>query len=131
VGFVIFLVSSIVLSNIDGVLNMDDSNSSSSSSDKKMFQKTYKQHQIMFAHAIVGANSFELFDANNLKSSVGQLVNQDVCVLDVFATMWATPCLFKTITNFNLLKFDELTTLVIPAIVAHARFINEAYIVTS
>jgi hypothetical protein len=34
----------------------------------------------MFAHAIIGINAFELFDANNLKSNVGQLVNQDVCV---------------------------------------------------
>jgi hypothetical protein len=24
------------------------------------------------------------------------LVNQDVCVWDVFVTMWATTCLFKT-----------------------------------
>jgi hypothetical protein len=41
----------------------------------------------MFAHAIIGITSFELFDANNLKSNVGQLINQDVCVWDVFATM--------------------------------------------
>ncbi len=36
-GFVKKLVCFIVLSNIDGILNMDDSNSSSSSSEKKMF----------------------------------------------------------------------------------------------
>jgi len=87
VGFVNFLVCSIVLSNIDGVLNMDDCNSFSLSSGKKMFLKTHKQHQIVFAHAIVGSRSFELFDANNLKSSVEQLVNQDVYVWDVFATI--------------------------------------------
>ncbi len=86
----------------------------------------------MFAHAIVGTNSFELFDANNFKSSVGQLVNQDVCVWDdAFATMWATQCLFKTLIKFNLLKFDELTILMVPTIAAHARFTNESFIVTS
>ncbi len=37
VGFVKILVCSIVVSNIDGVLNMNDSNSSSINSDKKMF----------------------------------------------------------------------------------------------
>jgi hypothetical protein len=37
VGFVNFLVCSIVLSFFDGFFNMDDSNNSSLSSDKKMF----------------------------------------------------------------------------------------------
>jgi len=39
----------------------------------------------------------------------------------VFATMQATPRLFKSLTNFTLAKFDELALLLAPAIVRHAQ----------
>jgi hypothetical protein len=40
--------------------------------------------------------------------------------------MQATPRLLKNLTNFNLLKFDELVALVVPTIKAHVKTINEA-----
>jgi hypothetical protein len=40
--------------------------------------------------------------------------------------MQATPRLLKTLTNFNMLNFDELTTLVVPTIRAHVKTIGEA-----
>jgi hypothetical protein len=35
--------------------------------------------------------------------------------------MQATLSLFKTLTNFSLLEFDELATLVVPTIQAHVK----------
>jgi len=39
--------------------------------------------------------------------------------------------LFKTLTNFSLLKFDELVTLMVPTIQTYAQSIGEAHIVIS
>jgi hypothetical protein len=47
---------------------------------------------------------------------------------DVLVTMWATPRLFKILTNFTLVEFDELALLVAPIIVHHAQFIGEHHI---
>jgi hypothetical protein len=44
-----------------------------------------------------------------------------VAIWDVFGTMWATR-LFKTLTKFILVEFDELVLLVAPTIVHHAQF---------
>jgi hypothetical protein len=38
--------------------------------------------------------------------------------------------LFKTLTNFNLSKFDELVALMVPTIQAHVKSISEGHIVT-
>jgi hypothetical protein len=46
----------------------------------------------------------------------------------VFATMQTTPRLFKTLTNFNLAKFDKLVLLVAPIIVCHPRSISKHHI---
>jgi hypothetical protein len=81
---------------------------------EEMFQKTCKQHQIVVVVASV--NTLTLFNANEPQLSVGQSFNQDMGVLDVCGTMWATLGLFKTLTNFNLPKFDELVALVVPII---------------
>jgi hypothetical protein len=52
-------------------------------------------------------------------------------VRDVFNTMRVTLGLLKTLTNFNLSKFEELCVLVVPTIEAHARATSEAHILTS
>ncbi len=39
-----------------------------------------------------------------------------------------TPHLLKSLTNFILVKFNELATLMVPTILAHARFTSEALI---
>jgi hypothetical protein len=45
--------------------------------------------------------------------------------------MWAILGLFKTLTNFSLLKFDELVTLMVPTIQTYAQSIGEVHIVIS
>jgi hypothetical protein len=80
---------------------------------------------------IVNVNTLELFNANELKQSVKQLVNQVVHAWDMFITMSTIlGNLFKTLTNFNLSKFDELVTLMVPTIQAHVKSIKEGHIVT-
>jgi hypothetical protein len=55
----------------------------------------------------INMNIWELVNINELESSVGLLV---MCAYDVFTTMQRTPSLFKTLTNCNLSRFDELVT---------------------
>ncbi len=54
----------------------------------------------------------------------------DSCVVvwDVLATMRTRTRLFKTLTNFILVKFDELALLVTPTIVHHSQSIGEHHI---
>jgi hypothetical protein len=33
--------------------------------------------------------------------------------------MWAMPSLFKSLTNFSLIEFEELAQLVVPTIIGH------------
>ncbi len=68
-----------------------------------------------------------MFNVNEVEEGVGHSVDSCVAVWDVFGTMWATR-LFKALTNFTLVKFDELTLLVAPTIVRHAQFANEHHI---
>jgi len=56
-----------------------------------------------------------------LDEESGQSINPNVGVRDILTTMWATPCLFKSLTNFTLGKFEELAQLVVPTIITHAR----------
>ncbi len=37
-----------------------------------------------------------------------QLVDLEICVQNVLMIMWATPSLFKTLTNFNMKMFEKL-----------------------
>jgi hypothetical protein len=53
---------------------------SSLSSDEKMFERMCKRHQMLFATSMVGTNTWEFFNANELDLSVEQLINQDVSV---------------------------------------------------
>jgi hypothetical protein len=51
------------------------SNSSSSSSDEKMLQRTCRQHQLVFAALVASASTMELLNMNKLESNVGQPIN--------------------------------------------------------
>jgi len=46
-----------------------------SSSDKEMFKRMRKQGQLVFALSMVGANTLEFFNANELELGIGQLVD--------------------------------------------------------
>jgi hypothetical protein len=61
-----------------------------------------------------------MFNANELKEGVGHSMDSSVGVWDVFSTIQATSSLFKTLTDFTLAEFDELTLLMTPTIVRHA-----------
>ncbi len=41
----------------------------------------------------------------------------NIGVRDVLITMWATPSLFKSLTNFSFIEFEELAQLVVPTII--------------
>jgi hypothetical protein len=69
-----------------------------------------------------------MFNANELEEGTCHLVDLGVGVRDVLATMWTTPRLFKTLTNFTLAKFDELALLVAPTIMRHAWSTSEHHI---
>jgi len=66
-----------------------------------------------------------MFNANELEKNTNHSMDLVVKVRDVLATMQTTPGLFKTLTNFNLAKFDELALLVAFIIMCHAQSIDE------
>jgi hypothetical protein len=85
----------------DAFQDISKSNSSSSSSDEKMLQRTCRQHQLVFATSMASASTMELLNMNEVESNVVQSIDQDVGVQDVLTTMQATPNWFKTLTNFS------------------------------
>jgi hypothetical protein len=78
---------------------------------------------------MVGINTWELFNVNELDPSAKQLINQDVGVWNVLNTMQAIISLFTTLTNFCLWKFNELCALMTPTIQADAQATSETHIV--
>jgi hypothetical protein len=54
----------------DIFLDMVDFNGFSSSSDEEMFQKTSKQHQIMYIVVVMATTTFKLFNTNELGPNV-------------------------------------------------------------
>jgi hypothetical protein len=66
-----------------------------------------------------------MFNANELEEGACHLVDLGVEVRNVLAIIWATPRLFKTLTNVTLAKFDELALLMAPTIVCHVQSTNE------
>jgi hypothetical protein len=62
-----------------------------------------------------------------LEEGGGQFVDPNINVQDVLATMWAMPGLFKSLTNFNLIKFEKLAQLVVSTIIGHVRSIGEPH----
>jgi len=116
-----FFFCSMVFSNNNALLDIGDFNNFSSNTDEEMFHRIHKQHEIVFIVTIASVDTFKLFNANEFKPSVEQLMDQNVSVYNVFTIMQATPSLFKTLTNFSLLEFDELAILVVLTIQAHVK----------
>jgi hypothetical protein len=59
----------------------------------------HKQRQCVFACAFVVANSFNMFNVNELEEGASQSMDLGMGVQDVFATMQATPRLFKSLIS--------------------------------
>ncbi len=86
-------------------------------------------HQMVFTTMVVGINTLDLFNSTN---QIQVQANQSTMkwVFKICSTkMQVTPSLFKTLTNFNLLEFEDLFVLVVPTVQAHAKTINETHIV--
>jgi hypothetical protein len=77
---------------------------------------------------VVVYNSHNFFTSHEIEEGVGQSMDARIGVWDILITMLATPHLFKSLTNFILVKFDELATLVVPTILVHAWFTSEVLI---
>jgi hypothetical protein len=112
-------------SSIGDSSNTFDSNSFSFSSSNddgmyEMFTNMDIQKQCAFVTIVVVANSCDMFNANELEDGASHSMDSSVGVQNVFATMQATPRLFKTLTNFTLAEFDKLALLMAPTIVRHA-----------
>ncbi len=87
-----------------------------------------RERQCAFACAVVEANSFHMFNANELKKGVNLWTwvwEFEMCSLlcGQHKGCW----LFKTLTNFTLVEFSKLTALMVPIVVSHARFIGGHY----
>jgi hypothetical protein len=57
--------------NGEALHGISEFDSSSSSSDEKMFERPCTQNQIVFATSMVGANTWELFNVNELDLGAG------------------------------------------------------------
>ncbi len=82
--------------------------SSSSSSDKELLDEIDVKHQIVVQAIITCVNIWEFFTSMELEEGGGKSVDLNIGVWNILTTMWAMPSLFKSLTNFNLIKFEEL-----------------------
>ncbi len=85
-----------------------------------MFIDMDRQRQYVFVVIIVVANSSFMFKVDELEEGMGQPMDSSIEVQDVLIIVQTTLKLFKTLTNFNLVKFDELVLVMIPSIACHA-----------
>jgi hypothetical protein len=83
---------------------------------EQLFVNMDTQRQCAFACVVVVTNSFNMFNANELEEGVGQLVDLGMGIRDVLIIVRATPGLFKILTDFTLVEFNELTTLMVATI---------------
>jgi hypothetical protein len=98
--------------------------SSSSSSDKELLDEIDAEHQIAVQAVIACVNTWEFFTPMELEEGGGQFVDLNIGVQNILTTMLAMSGLFKSLTNFNLTKFEELAQFVVLTIIGHARSIR-------
>jgi hypothetical protein len=98
--------------------------SSSSSSDEKLFEEIALDDWIVLQVTITCVNIGEYFTSAELDEKNGQSINPNEGVWEI---MQATTCLFKCLTKFTLGEFEELVQLVVPTIISHARSTREPH----
>ncbi len=69
-----------------------------------------EEDMFIFHYMAVPYNSHEVFTSHEIEEGAGQSINLMVGVWNVLSTMRATPNLFKNLTNFTLVEFDELAS---------------------
>jgi hypothetical protein len=72
------------------------------------------KHQIVVQITITCVNTWEFFTPMELKKGGGQSVDLNISIQNILMTMRAMWGLFKSLTNFNLIEFEELAQLVVP-----------------
>jgi hypothetical protein len=82
--------------------------SNSLSSDKEVLDEIDAEHQIAVQATITYVNTWEFFTPMELEEGGGQFVDPNIGMQDILATMRAMLGLFKSMTNFNLIEFEEL-----------------------
>jgi len=92
----------------------------STSSDEEILEDMDEDNMVIFHCMAIACNSHNFFTSHEIEEGVGQSMDVRVGVKDILTTMRATPHLFKSLTNFILVEFDELATLVVPTIFIHA-----------
>jgi hypothetical protein len=101
--------------------------SSSSSSNGELLDEIDVEQQVVVQATITCVNTWEFFTPTELEEGGEQFVDLNIGVQDVLMTMWDTPSLFKSLTNFNMTEFEELAQLVVPTIIGHVRSIEEPH----
>jgi hypothetical protein len=81
----------------------------SSSSDEEMLFDEMHQEVMFFQCALNALNSENLLNDHD-EGEFGEFIDWVARVQDVLATMQQTTPLFKNLTNFTLMEFEELTS---------------------
>lgn len=108
--------------------NMLESGSSSSSSDDELFQDLDEEFWVLLRALTLAANTEDFFNSNEMDNQ--GIVNHNIGVRDCLGLMLETPWFFKTLTNFTVLEFTELCTLICPTILSNARSTRVPHVVT-
>jgi hypothetical protein len=109
---------------------MDSSSNSSFSSNKDEVLYDMDQEAKMLFHAgFITCTFGDLFIAIEMEEGGGHSTNPINGVQDVLTKLRSNPTLFKNLTNFILIEFEDLTSIVVPTIISHAWSIGEILIV--
>jgi hypothetical protein len=100
----------------------------STSSDEEILEDMHEDDMAIYHWMVITCNSHNFFTSHEIEEGAGQSMDVRIGVQNILTTMWATSHFSKSLTNFTLVEFDELPTLVVPTILAHARSTNEVLI---
>jgi hypothetical protein len=103
-------------------------NTSSSSSNEELLEDIAIDDRLVVQVAITCQQlGCQHFMSTKFDEKSGELGNPDVVCGTSSKTMRATPSLFKSFTDFTWGEFEELSQLVVPTIISHARSIGESH----
>ncbi len=106
------------------------SHSSSSSSDDILYDMD-EEATMLFQCELVAWSVQDFFNSHEMEGGSGQSMDPTIGVQNVLATMHATPTLFKNLTNFIAIEFEELASFVVPStIISLASSTFEDYLMT-
>jgi hypothetical protein len=95
------------------------SNSSFFSSDDEVLYDMNQEATLLFHVGFIVCTSRDLFTTIEMEERGGDFVDPTNGVQDVLTTLRSTSTLFKNVTNFIAIKFEDLTSIVVPTIISH------------